>query len=253
MCSEHSTVRVCGTCSLLMPSRDAAISPAPLSVRPRCRCSTTGAPSSRMSRACGTITEGAWPGTSGRMWVSCGGDTDGGERAGGAAACLACRAPLRCKAHLTLPCPPPLPPPGDDPNFRGRGNRSSGDIFSAAPNIDHSQEFVKRDLQGALGAAGRAECVRLWGFWAGLLCGLRRAAVAACSRTAHPCVPAPAAPLLQSGWCGCARTWALTAGASTSSRWAALRTAYDEVPGVMRAAAGALGRCTLHAAAGSAS
>ncbi|PRW59861.1 alpha amylase domain [Chlorella sorokiniana] len=36
---------------------------------------------------------------------------------------------------------------GDDPNFRGRGNRSSGDIFSAAPNIDHSQEFVKRDLQ----------------------------------------------------------------------------------------------------------
>lgn len=43
----------------------------------------------------------------------------------------------------------PLLLPGDDPNFRGRGNRSSGDIFAAAPNIDHSQEFVKRDLQGA--------------------------------------------------------------------------------------------------------
>lgn len=35
---------------------------------------------------------------------------------------------------------------GDDPNFRGKGNRSSGDHFSAAPNIDHSQDFVKRDL-----------------------------------------------------------------------------------------------------------
>jgi hypothetical protein len=28
---------------------------------------------------------------------------------------------------------------GDDANFRGRGNRSSGDLFAAAPNIDHSQ------------------------------------------------------------------------------------------------------------------
>ena len=35
---------------------------------------------------------------------------------------------------------------GDDKTFRGRGNRSSGDSFGAAPNIDHSQEFVKRDL-----------------------------------------------------------------------------------------------------------
>lgn len=35
---------------------------------------------------------------------------------------------------------------GDDPNFRGKGNRSSGDHFAAAPNIDHSQPFVKRDL-----------------------------------------------------------------------------------------------------------
>ncbi|KAI3435981.1 hypothetical protein D9Q98_002039 [Chlorella vulgaris] len=36
---------------------------------------------------------------------------------------------------------------GDDQTFRGRGNRSSGKIFAAAPNIDHSQDFVKRDLQ----------------------------------------------------------------------------------------------------------
>lgn len=35
---------------------------------------------------------------------------------------------------------------GDDPNFRGRGNRSSGDHFAAAPNIDHSQAHVKQDL-----------------------------------------------------------------------------------------------------------
>lgn len=42
----------------------------------------------------------------------------------------------------------PLVAAGDDPNFRGRGNRSSGDFFTAAPNVDHSQDFVKRDLQG---------------------------------------------------------------------------------------------------------
>ncbi|KAK9090846.1 hypothetical protein Sjap_024023 [Stephania japonica] len=35
----------------------------------------------------------------------------------------------------------------DDPNFQGRGNPSSGDIFHAAPNIDHSQEFVRRDIK----------------------------------------------------------------------------------------------------------
>jgi len=35
---------------------------------------------------------------------------------------------------------------GDDPNFCGRGSRSSGENFHAAPNIDHSQDFVKRDL-----------------------------------------------------------------------------------------------------------
>ncbi|KAL3525856.1 hypothetical protein ACH5RR_014228 [Cinchona calisaya] len=35
----------------------------------------------------------------------------------------------------------------DDPNFQGRGNPSSGDIFHAAPNIDHSQDFVRRDIK----------------------------------------------------------------------------------------------------------
>ncbi|KAK3237429.1 alpha-amylase [Cymbomonas tetramitiformis] len=34
----------------------------------------------------------------------------------------------------------------DDPNFQGRGGRSSGDFFTAAPNIDHSQDFVRRDI-----------------------------------------------------------------------------------------------------------
>ena len=37
---------------------------------------------------------------------------------------------------------------GDDPNFRGRGNRSSGDIFAAAPNIDHSQVRGGRGMGG---------------------------------------------------------------------------------------------------------
>lgn len=35
----------------------------------------------------------------------------------------------------------------DDPNFQGRGNPSSGDIFHAAPNIDHSQSFVRKDIK----------------------------------------------------------------------------------------------------------
>lgn len=35
----------------------------------------------------------------------------------------------------------------DDPNYQGRGNPSSGDIFHAAPNIDHSQDFVRRDIK----------------------------------------------------------------------------------------------------------
>ncbi|KAG8663226.1 alpha-amylase 3, chloroplastic isoform X2 [Manihot esculenta] len=35
----------------------------------------------------------------------------------------------------------------DDPHFQGRGNKSSGDNFHAAPNIDHSQDFVRKDLK----------------------------------------------------------------------------------------------------------
>ncbi len=34
----------------------------------------------------------------------------------------------------------------DDAHFRGKGNRSTGDSFGAAPNIDHSQDFVRRDI-----------------------------------------------------------------------------------------------------------
>ncbi|XP_057762914.1 alpha-amylase 3, chloroplastic-like [Arachis stenosperma] len=34
----------------------------------------------------------------------------------------------------------------DDPHFQGRGNKSSGENFDAAPNIDHSQEFVRKDI-----------------------------------------------------------------------------------------------------------
>ncbi|VAH62515.1 unnamed protein product [Triticum turgidum subsp. durum] len=35
----------------------------------------------------------------------------------------------------------------DDPHFQGRGNKSSGDNFHAAPNIDHSQDFVRTDIK----------------------------------------------------------------------------------------------------------
>ena len=35
----------------------------------------------------------------------------------------------------------------DNPSFKGQGNRGSGDDFHAAPNIDHSQEFVRADLK----------------------------------------------------------------------------------------------------------
>lgn len=35
---------------------------------------------------------------------------------------------------------------GDDPNFGGTGNKSTGDLFHAAPNIDHTQPFVRRDI-----------------------------------------------------------------------------------------------------------
>ncbi|XP_010256483.1 PREDICTED: alpha-amylase 3, chloroplastic-like [Nelumbo nucifera] len=62
---------------------------------------------------------------------------------------------------------------GDDPHFQGRGNKSSGDNFHAAPNIDHSQEFVRNDLKEWLcwlreeiGYDGwRLDFVR--GFWGG--------------------------------------------------------------------------------------
>nr|XP_043638843.1 alpha-amylase 3, chloroplastic [Erigeron canadensis] len=61
----------------------------------------------------------------------------------------------------------------DDPHFQGRGNKSSGDNFHAAPNIDHSQEFVRKDLEEWLcwlrkeiGYDGwRLDYVR--GFWGG--------------------------------------------------------------------------------------
>ena len=34
----------------------------------------------------------------------------------------------------------------NNPQFAGRGGRKEGDDFTAAPNIDHSQAFVRRDL-----------------------------------------------------------------------------------------------------------
>ncbi|KAK0573163.1 hypothetical protein LWI29_003824 [Acer saccharum] len=61
----------------------------------------------------------------------------------------------------------------DDPHFQGRGNKSSGDNFHAAPNIDHSQDFVRKDikewlcwLRKEIGYDGwRLDFVR--GFWGG--------------------------------------------------------------------------------------
>ncbi|XP_020241868.1 alpha-amylase 3, chloroplastic isoform X2 [Asparagus officinalis] len=61
----------------------------------------------------------------------------------------------------------------DDPHFQGKGNKSSGDHFHAAPNIDHSQDFVRKDLKEWLcwlrkevGYDGwRLDFVR--GFWGG--------------------------------------------------------------------------------------
>ncbi|XP_024360714.1 uncharacterized protein [Physcomitrium patens] len=61
----------------------------------------------------------------------------------------------------------------DDPNFQGQGNPKSGDFFHAAPNIDHSQDFVRRDiiewmkwLRSDFGFDGwRLDFVR--GFWGG--------------------------------------------------------------------------------------
>lgn len=34
----------------------------------------------------------------------------------------------------------------NDKNFRGRGNPKGHDMFHAAPNIDHTQDFVQRDI-----------------------------------------------------------------------------------------------------------
>ncbi|XP_050236433.1 alpha-amylase 3, chloroplastic isoform X2 [Mercurialis annua] len=61
----------------------------------------------------------------------------------------------------------------DDPHFQGRGNKSSGEFFHAAPNIDHSQDFVREDikewlcwLRDEIGYDGwRLDFVR--GFWGG--------------------------------------------------------------------------------------
>ncbi|EEF42189.1 alpha-amylase 3, chloroplastic [Ricinus communis] len=61
----------------------------------------------------------------------------------------------------------------DDPHFQGRGSKSSGDNFHAAPNIDHSQDFVRQDLKewlcwlrDEIGYNGwRLDFVR--GFWGG--------------------------------------------------------------------------------------
>lgn len=61
----------------------------------------------------------------------------------------------------------------DDPNFHGQGHRSDGDFFHAAPNVDHSQAFVKADLEDwmswlmrEVGYDGwRLDYVR--GFWGG--------------------------------------------------------------------------------------
>ena len=36
---------------------------------------------------------------------------------------------------------------GDDRTFGGRGSPSSGELFPAAPNVDHSQSFVKEDIK----------------------------------------------------------------------------------------------------------
>lgn len=35
---------------------------------------------------------------------------------------------------------------GNDPSFRGRGNKKSQMIWSGAPNVDHSQDFVQEDI-----------------------------------------------------------------------------------------------------------
>ena len=34
----------------------------------------------------------------------------------------------------------------NDRKFKGKGNRATGDEFAAAPNIDHKQDYVRKDL-----------------------------------------------------------------------------------------------------------
>ena len=34
----------------------------------------------------------------------------------------------------------------NDRKFKGRGHRATGDEFAAAPNIDHMQDYVRKDL-----------------------------------------------------------------------------------------------------------
>lgn len=34
----------------------------------------------------------------------------------------------------------------NDRKFKGKGNRATGDEFAAAPNIDHMQDYVRKDL-----------------------------------------------------------------------------------------------------------
>ncbi|KAG4955401.1 hypothetical protein JHK82_041107 [Glycine max] len=54
--------------------------------------------------------------------------------------------PSSCTTLAPLsPCPPLLAPTAT--LLQGRGNKSSGDNFLAAPNIDHSQDFVRKDLK----------------------------------------------------------------------------------------------------------
>ena len=100
---------------------------------------------------------GGWTGIRGPSWVS------GWDRQSWPPLF---RASLPCPGLHHAPPPCPCHPAGDDPNFRGRGNRSSGEHFAAAPNIDHTQDFVKRDLQGGCGvvvqgkAAGCTQCMQ---------------------------------------------------------------------------------------------
>ncbi len=58
-----------------------------------------------------------------------------------AAASLSCQSENAIETNQPPTHPPTnyRPPPKIKSQFRGRGNRSSGDAFAAAPNVDHSQ------------------------------------------------------------------------------------------------------------------